>query len=429
MSIEVQNIGRLIAIAESSFGTDMSSSIVGSGVTIPAVEGSVTMEITQESIDPQALTAYKDKKLENVLGLKRATLSFRLPAISPGATSNNTAHTQNPLGFLLASVMGGEIKAEGHTVSGAWTSTYQYTASDTVANLSLDEGGAVGTTTSTGAVVWRGIDVASSSAIDFRVKVLTSGSPPNNSVQYGCSTYYLTEDPTTSLQFAVFGAESDDRWVLVGGQLESMGITTESGKIPMFEFKFSFASWLHGGASSLPSSYETGTALTGTLADYSYTGNNYVVNTGGEFLFITDTATYDGTQDLAISSDSYTCNLSYLPVPSPSGTQGISRWVRASKKPVMSGSFVLPYENTNMLIYKSSATASDRAVQLWRVIGGGAGGTMIIDCGTVQVTNVQRVDDNGLAFQKVDWEARHDSLTGTSSATGLSTSAFRIHFG
>jgi hypothetical protein len=430
MSIEVNNIGRLIVINESTFGAELSSSIVGSGKTIPAVEGSISMELTQESIDPKALTAYKDKKLENVLGLRRAKLSFQVPAISPGATTSGNPHTQNPLGFLLSYVMGGELLGEGHDTT--WSNAFAYTAGGTAASHVLDEGGAVGVPI-TGGITWRSIDAATGSTITLKHRVIPAGTTPSNGTNYGCSTYYLTEDPSTSLQFAVFGAEADDRWLLVGGQLESMSISTEMGQIPMFNFTFQFANWYHGNDNAtLPSSLQVANDLTGTLAAYSYTGNNYIVNTGGEFLFIAtdqETPSSGTTYRLPISSDTYNCALTYTMVPSPSGTQGVSRFVRASVKPVMSGSFNIPYEDVKMFNYKHSATAEQRRIQLWRVIGGTAGGTMIIDCGTVQVTNIQRVDDNGLAYQTVSWEARHDEIAGTSAATGLGTSAFRIHFG
>ena len=67
---------------------------------------------------------------------------------------------------------------------------------------------------------------------------------------------------------------------------------------------------------------------------------------------------------------------------------------------------------------------------LFRVIGGLAGSTMIIDAPTVQVTNVQRVDENGLAYQQVSWEARHDAVSVDGNGDdALSRAPFRIHFG
>jgi len=433
MSIEVHSLGRLRVSREATFGTvvDFSGADSTSILSVPAVENSVVFKLSQALVDPMALVAFKDQTLESVIGLRSATISFTVPAISPGATTNTTAHTRNALGLILRDLMGGENLAEGHTISSVSTAakSYSIASGNLESDYSTYAGGAVGVPIAGSLIDWRPIDYSGTTAIDLK---LATSATIQTSLVYGTSTYYPTEDPSNSLQFAVYGAESDDRWQFLGCQLESMTLELPPGGIPQFAFTFKCASWLHGSsASSLASSYEVTSSITGALAAYTYSAaTNYIVNTGGYMYYYTaptgTAADWASSAALALSSEAWNVGIVYTPVPSPSGVQTIARYVRGRSGPVATGTFNVPYEDVSFLV--DQTTLADKAI--FRVIGGAAGGTMILDVPTIQITDVQRVDDNGLAYQQVSWKARHDvsSNIGAGDAA-LQRASFRIHFG
>jgi hypothetical protein len=381
-------------------------------------------------VDPNTLVVYKGQKHESELGLRSATLSFSVPAMSPGATTSTVAHTRNALGYLLKYAWGGENLGEGFDITASTTGGVTVTG-----NVETDRecyaGSAVGVSVSS-LLEWRPVSLASGNDATF--KFVTTGAATTSVDGQGCSTYYPTEDPSSSLQFAVYGVESDDRWLLLGGQLESVSLDMAPGGIPQFNFSFKFANWLHGSASStLASTYEVANAITGAISAPSFTNANYIVNTGGWMYWsLNGTTTYSATQHatstfpVPCTSESVSLGYGFLPVPSPSGVQTIARWVRNRTKPALSGEFSVPYEDVQWFVDKT--TKLNRG--LFRVIGGTAGSTMIIDAPTVQVTNVQRVEDNGLAYQKISWEARHDAVsTAGNGDAALARAPFRIHFG
>jgi hypothetical protein len=432
MSIELNNLGRLRVARESTFGVEVDFTAVDSAsiLSIPAVEGSISVTLGQQVLDPNALVVYLDQKIESELGVRSATLSFSVPAISPGATVNNTTHTRNALGFLLRDLLGGENLSQGHTITSVTDNNTYAVAGAIETTHFVYAGSAVGLPL-TNSTEWRPIYSSTVSTVD--TKFDTSGTLQTG-LAYGCSTYYPTENPSNSLQFAVYGVESDDRWVLLGGQLESMAIEMSPGGIPQFNFTVKFANWLHGSSSStLASSYEVANSITGTLSAPTYSNTNYIVNSGGWLYWsLNGTTTYSSTQHatsafpVPCTSESYNIGVGYIPVTSPSGVQTIARWRRNRNKPIFSGQFSLPYEDVQWMVDKT--TKLDRG--MFRVIGGTAGATMILDAPTVQVTDVQRVNENGLAYQQVSWEARHDGVsTAGNGDAALTRAAFRLHFG
>lgn len=439
MSIEVSTIGRVRVARESTFATqvDFSASDDGTAtppiLSVPVTEGSVSFKLDQTTLDPKALVAFLDQKHENVLGPRSGTLSITVPAISPGTTADAAAHTRNALGLILRDVMGGENLGESMTIASNGGSPDSYTVTGTVGgNYITYPGSVVGVPIgSAGVIEWRKLRTESSSTANLALAV--SDTIVNAGLVHGCSTYYLTENPSNSLQFAIYGAESDDRWQFLGCQLQSMSISMAFGEIVSFTFNFRCANWLHGSASSaLPTAYEVTNAITGALSAYTYSNANYIVNTGGHHYFWTiagggSTAAYSSSISKAIASETWNINLAFDIVPSPAGTNGVSRFKRKRQVPVVSGSFSLPYEDVS---YFDQKVDSDNMAIL-RVINGVAGTTMVLDAPTVQVVDVQRNDENGLAYQTISWEARHDADVSATAggADELERSAFRIHFG
>ncbi len=79
MTIEVHAVQRIRVFTEVTFGADSSSSIA-SYVDLPIVEGSATMTLTRDEMDPGQLVQSRLEGRERVLGKRSATLSSTLPA-------------------------------------------------------------------------------------------------------------------------------------------------------------------------------------------------------------------------------------------------------------------------------------------------------------------------------------------------------------
>ena len=130
--------------------------------------------------------------------------------------------------------------------SAGWTAI-----TGTVASASgLTAGAYIGWRNSSGVVEWRQIKSKSSNTLCTRTR--SSGTPANSDVCYAAATYYVTEDPSQSLQFIAYGQSTADRWLLLGCQcVGSTSAWTRAGKgIPSITFTFEAANWLEGGSTA-----------------------------------------------------------------------------------------------------------------------------------------------------------------------------------
>ena len=117
MSIEVHSVQRIRVFTEVTFGADSSSSIA-SFTDLPIVEGSATVTLTRDELDPGQLVQSRLEGRERVLGKRSATLSFQLNLAPTGtAAGSAVAAVQGGLGLLLKNVMGGETLGTGSTAA------------------------------------------------------------------------------------------------------------------------------------------------------------------------------------------------------------------------------------------------------------------------------------------------------------------------
>ena len=98
---------------------------------------------------------------------------------------------------------------------------------------------------------------------------------------------------------------------------------------------------------------------------------------------------------------------------------------RVRSKPVISGAFTIPYQDSTWLTARYGKTDHAVFVQCGNLLGTGAG-AWLFSVPTVQIVDVQRVDWNGIAAQKVSFEGRHDSDCAAQTLE-LERSAFRLH--
>ncbi len=413
MSVEVQAVQAVRAFSEVTFGADSSASI-GSYTYIPLREGSAQLTLTRDSMTDAALVQHIDQYREEVLGKRSATLAITLNLAPTGtAAAAAVAAVTGALGLLLKAGLGGEYKGTGTTfASGSTAIVLNVTSS---AGFSV--GSCIGWVNASSVLEMREIKTISANVITLKLGF--SGSPANTDVAYACATYYPTANPAESLAFLVEGLESDDRFLLTGGQMVggmSIAFDITGQALPAVTMNFQFARWYAAG--------ETSSSITGTLANATYTNYEPIVGEAGDFRVMTvGSPTLVSGTSVNCSALAFTPSLGYVPYTSPQGVMTVKRWVKSRTAPIMTGSWTNPYEDTTWWTARNSRT--DKAV--FYQYGTAGGSAVLITAPTVQIVNPQRAADaGGLAAQTISWKARRDTDT-TVLTTDIAYAPFRIH--
>lgn len=419
MSIEVQSVQRIRVYTEATFGADSSASIA-SFVDLPIVEGSATVTLTRDELDPGQLVQSRLEGRKRVLGKRSATLSFQLNLAPTGtAAGDGVAAVQGGLGLLLKNVMGGELLGTGSKAAAGSTAV--------VVNVTPGEGSRwaspgqlMGWFNAAGILEWREVESRSTDAITLKRGF--SGAPTASDDLYNAATYYMTENPVDSMAFAVYGLESDDRWLLtgcqaVGGITVALDITAAA--LPRITFNMTACDWF--------ASDEMASPFTGSIGTATYTNYDPIVGEAGTFeAWVVGAPTFSTTQTLHVSAVAWEPHIAYVPYTSPSGINTVKQWVasRNADSPVQ-GQFTVAYENTNWFTDRNSLT--DYAITY--VVGAKQGSSVVLSAPTIQVLNPQRAADaGGLAAQTIMWKGRRDTDVGAATSE-IAKSPFRIHLG
>lgn len=405
MSIEIQNLQRLAVTKESSanFATDLTGS--ATYLDVPAQEGSVSLTLTEDSLETQALQQYLDAYPLRVRGKRMAELSFTMPlhptgtAAGDGGTS--AAEDANALIQMLAVIMGGIDAANDGTTFATVTDEDTWTLTS---GTGFTAGGAIGWTDSSS--VFHARELVGN--LGAAPKIALPSAPSVSDVAYAGTTLYLGDDPTDTLQFIVEGAEQDDRWLLLGGQATAAPtVSLALGEIPTITFTFSFADWESLGSAAITAA--------------SYSAYSPIANVGS--FFRAQVAGTSTLQNLDISAIEWTLNAPvYQMVPSPSGTNTVARWRRSRAVPAAEVSITLPYESTTWWTERDDRDRYHLGYQ----IGSTAGECVLLTVPNGQVVDAQRVDGDGIASQQVTFVATVDG-TIAGSRSEQRGSAFRIH--
>lgn len=412
MTIEVHAVQRIRAYVESTFGADSSGS-AGSFTDLPIREGSAQLTLVQASMDPRQLVQHIDEYRKEVLGARKGTkLTFTMNLAPTGtAAGAATAAVQGPLGLILKTVLGGETLGTGTTFTGGTATVPTVTSA-----AGLLAGGAIGWTNSSGILEVREIKSISGSSVTLAHAF--SGAPSNGNVCYAAATYFPTANPSGSLAFLVEGLESDDRWLLTGGQCVdgySIAVDPSGGAIPSITFNMQFANWY--------ASDECGSSITGTLGTATYTYHEPIVGYAGEYrVFTTEAPTLLTTSIVHASAIVFAPALKYVPYTSPLGTQTIVRWVKMREAPAVSGGFTGVYQDTTWW----NARKNRGTYNPCYTYGTAAGSAVLLSARSVQMMNPQRgPDPAGLAGQILQWKGRRN--IDTAATTDQATAPYAIH--
>ncbi|MDQ3071416.1 MAG: hypothetical protein M3R55_17005, partial [Acidobacteriota bacterium] len=402
MSIEIDAVGAIRAISESTFGADMSASLA-SFWYIPASEGTVKVTLTTDEFDPMEMIQSRVEGRKFVLGKRSATVTFSMPLAPTGtaAASGVTAVTSS-LGKLLKAAMGAEFLGAGTTWTGGGTSS----AGVITTQAGHAIGGVIGWMNAAGVVEWREIEAITGGNL-VTVKHAFSGIPAAGNVAYGAASYSFTEDPSESLSFLIEGAESDDRWLLRGCQAEggvSITLDPSGSALPTISFTFTATNYLE--------SDETASAITGTLSTATYSAYNPIVGNAGELRVFTVGASTLVTSSLVhCSALAFNPKIAFTRVTSPSGANGgtVLRWRGARANPPIEGSITTYYDALTW--FQARDSKADKAV--FYTMGQAAGSQVMLSAPTCQIVNPNRTTDaGGIAAQTFTFRGRRDTDVG-----------------
>ena len=422
MTLFQSKLGRLRGIKETTFGTDATTAGgISSFFEIPFIEGSDVLELMRPVQTPGHAQQRMDGFPENVLMPKSAAFTFKASLATPTTKATSTvAATHSWLTRILEIAFGSVHQSTGTTFVTGWDAVN----GDGTTVTTIRPGSAIGWVNSSGLLECREVKTKSSSTLAN--KLAFSGSPTNGQTMYGCTTVYTSTRQTgaaSSLQLMYEGWNTEHRWSLLGGWLESLTVEWPPGSIPVLTFKFAFANHLRADGSDIV--YDS----TGdVLGASTYTDVNTLVVVDSEFRVPTvGTSTLSGTLYHPNEITWEFPGLRYEPVKSPAGIQTVLAPVRVHSPPLCRGSFTLPYEDSQeWFTARNSKTAKAVFYQIGSSISVGA---VLASCPRVQIVDVQTTDKGGVQNQVVSWVSRTDSdTTAESSYEGLAESAHRLHF-
>lgn len=372
------------------------------------IEMTASLALNHAQLEPMCVQQYLSAKEKSVLGVKGATLSFQMilapTGIAANASTSSPDHDDSAQLRIFKAVMGGlRGNIEGSAVATA-TSSSAFVVTGTEGSQ-FTAGGSVGLLRGTNSQLdVREIKTVSTDTVTL--KQALANATVIADVVYQGTTAYLTDNPNTSLQFVVEGAEPDDRWALYGGQCTGMQFEFPINDFPKVTFTIEFANWL-----SLSSQAITNASYLNDVPTYVF----------GEYLAqVTGTST---RQIIDVQQMSFAPQIVFAKITSPSGTNGITQWQITRAVPVCTVQFTQMYQDLTWFTARDAR--SDYHLQMQ--IGNTAGGTVTVVVPTAQISDVQRVDNGGFAGQQITATARMDS-NATDQTTEIRRSGLRIHW-
>jgi hypothetical protein len=396
MTIELHSVAAIRFLSESSFCLDASNNL-GQYTYLPAREGSATLTLERPGLDPMTMVQSRADYRKEVFGPKKATLAFTINMAPLGvAAGSGTLAQTGPMGRILKAVMGGEHLGRGTFFTGtanALTPTVSSTGT-------FEPGAPIGYVNSSGTFEIR--EIKSIAGNQLTLNYAFSSAPLATgpaSVCYAGATYFITEDPQETLQFLVEGAESQDRWLLLGGQCTSFAqaVDVAGAALPSFTMTFTFADW--------KDSAETSGSITGGLSDATYLLTSPIVGYEGEFRITNNgTGSYASGSVVHVSAVEITPKVGFVPVTSPNGRNTIYRWRGSRLSPPVEGSFTTFFEDLEWFDARDNRTDCGLFYQM----GMAPGETVCESVPTIQILNPQRVAQGELAGQTVQFKARRN---------------------
>ena len=413
MSIELDLL-RYVGLYEEpngSYAVDHSAT-PGDFLAFPFMEGTLQAQLAQDDLNPMTGKIRADGDDKVILGPKSCTLAMATALHSHGLDLDGDVAPPTvstwALMRLLEAIMGGSItttdeSAQTTVQAGSTTTTAVEVTSSHGTRFAV--GGVIGCEVVSGSGLIEAREIASIASDVITVKEAFSSAPVTGSAVRGGVTFHMTEDPNTSLQALIEGREGTDGLLLTGLQ-GGFSLQLPVGGLGQIAFALAGAAWSRLGSSSV------------TVPSYSVFGpmalnplEVHVPTIGSTTRVVVEQA------EVSIEPQ-----ITYAPVRSGAAANTISRMRRQAVRPLVQGSFTIPYEDDTW--WTAHSARQDRA--LFAQCGNVPGSTVLISCPTIQIGLPQpAASAEGIAGQTVPFRGRHDEEIGGSTEVGYS--AFRIH--
>jgi len=413
MTVELDVLKRLRLYEEpfGSYGVDGTGTLANF-IDLPIIEGSVKYEIGQEEIDPKLAQQFIEGRALKVAGRRSSSLSFGLPLHSHGVALNgvNTAPTTTTWGMmrLLKIIFGATnttATAGARTVqAGSTTSTVNVTAGR---GADFSAGDAIAVRVGTNATAIEAREVLSTTANSVTVVEQFSAAPVTGADVLGCVTVYTIEDPQSSAQFVLEGAEADMRLAFYGMQGTPKLTLPVGSDQATISFDLKGCDWTRMASGSLAA------ASNGFLSPF--------VPVFNELHYTTVSGSTVARTVVDQSAQSIDPALMYAPVRSGAGQQTILRMRRQRQNPAAKASFTTIFDDSRYEADRLASTTKRMDLQLGNI----PGSTILASCRAVEVVDVKdAVHESGIGGQQISLEA----LINSNAAAALTRSVVALHF-
>lgn len=410
---QLLNVQRMRVIEEAAgsatFAVEQSASI-GSfqDVRYNTVEATLNQEMLVDAHVNQ--TPYAQNL--DILGRRLCELNIETALMPTGtalAAGTAPAYTDHALGYILKAILGGYEADQGDVEAGTSTASR---LDVTTSGARWEPGTAVGAVVG-GVIEARSIQAISGQQLTPRVQF--SAVPDAGQPAYNSHTFFMTDDPATSLQFVLETADRDDIWWMLGTQLQSLSFDLTVAQLAGMTLNLAGARYLNDTEVSNPISGSAIARATLTDGDPVPFVDSYVQ-------FVTASAGAVAPVSLDTSAITISPAIAFEPITSPDGVNGIRRYKMRPAKPILTVEFTIPFENIDFWTQRDARTKKSMFIQ----VGNTAGNTALIDIPNLQIQNVQRADSEGLHGITVTAQALEDEWA-TDQTTELRRSPLRIH--
>ena len=421
MTIHTYRVRRVRMYEEATFATDATASIA-SFVSCVFKDAQLTLD------NPRVNTGEMMKKMDaqpyDVLtGYKRATLTLTCNLTGQDVrTTDGVAHVQVAQGMLLRNYLGSERLGKGDIATTGSTATTIVTT--TAADWASGAGIALADQVVSGDMIMMHAAGLSTATVTTNPQMVTANIPVNAQQIYGAATYYLGPSDQDSsenktIQIAVEGLVTTDRFLLLGGKVTQAAFSFPRGEIATATFTIQFANWIYGASAA--------TDLTSDTAPLTFASealNGYPLPVHHSPCYWTDDAGSNVQTTINPSSIEIGCSPRWVPIPCTAGTNGVLGWARAQTPDVVTASVTVPFESTATWMTERDTYGAGSTGRLSFGVGGtvGLGGCLFY--ARLQPRNVQIVEVEGLTYQTVDFVG---GVPITSDVADLIDSPFYIH--
>lgn len=414
MSLEL-DVLKYVGIYEEpagSHGTDHSGT-PGDFLPFPFKEGALALDGDRGLLRPNLGKQRADGHDLAVLGARRCQGSIGTTLHSHGLDLDGDVAVPTTsnwgLARLLKTILGG---LDNETIPGAQTVVVASGTSTTTVEVTTGHGARWTPGTSIGAEIVAGTiearEVASVAGDIVTVKEAFSGTPITGTPVRRGVTFHLTEDPDTSLQFHIQGRELNDHYVFAGLQATQLALAVKYLDVCDL-------------TATLMGTYYSQLAAHSGITIPTYSVSPGWVRAVAAPLTV---PTVGSTTRTLVDASTFQLSLqiAYEQLQSGGRTEGVLRARRQAKRPVVSGAFEVPLEDTSW----EDAFANRTARAVFQQLGNLPGETWLISIPTVQIGRpVRKGVQGGLSGYSIPFEGRHDAAIGSTSE--LSYSALRFH--